>query len=231
MSKIRKVLGLPAELWCLLVTWLPGSVGSYLRFHYWRRRLKILGAGTRIDAGVHIQNPEWVTIGADSWIDRNVLILAGPPRGDRHPYTKENPNFRHTIGEVVIGERTHIAVNCVLSGIGGIQIGDCVGVASGAMVYSFSHHYKNLCEPADKHQYSFTPLARPDQQAMVLGPVVLEDHTAVGLNAVVLPGVTLGRGSWLGCSAVLAKDVPDQTVVSAGADAKTKSLADLTVKV
>ena len=231
MSKLRKVIGLPIELWGLLVTWLPGPVGLYLRFHFWRRRLKSLGVGTRIEAGVHIQNPAWVTIGSDSWIDRNALILAGPPREGRQPYTKENPNFRHAIGEVVIGERTHIAANVVLSGIGGMQIGDCVGVASGAKVYSFSHHYKNLCDAGDKHQYSFTPLARLDQQAMVLGPVVLEDHTAVGLNAVVLPGVTLGRGSWLGCGAVLAKDVPDQTLVSAGGEARTKSLEDLTVKV
>ena len=43
-------------------------------------------------------------------------------------------------------------------------------------------------------------------------PVTLEDNVWVGFNAVVLPGVTLGRGSIVGCNTVVAQDVPPYAV-------------------
>ena len=44
-------------------------------------------------------------------------------------------------------------------------------------------------------------------------PVVLEDNVWVGFDAVVLPGVRLGRGSVVGCKTVVAADVPPYAVV------------------
>lgn len=44
-------------------------------------------------------------------------------------------------------------------------------------------------------------------------PVVLEDNVWVGFGAVVMPGVTLGRGSVVGCRSVVREDVPPYAVV------------------
>ncbi len=44
-------------------------------------------------------------------------------------------------------------------------------------------------------------------------PVRLEDNVWVGFDAVVLPGVTLGRGCVLGCKTVVSRDVEPYTVV------------------
>lgn len=44
-------------------------------------------------------------------------------------------------------------------------------------------------------------------------PVVLEDNVWVGFDSVVLPGVTLGRGSVIGCKTVISEDVPPCAVV------------------
>ncbi len=228
---IRQLLGLPFDLWALLVTWLPGPIGQRLRFRYWRARLRSLGDGSVIDIGVFIQGPEYVSIGANSWIDRHVHILAGPARPGRSTLRKPNENFSGEEGEVLIGSYTHIAPFCVLSGIAGIQIGDYSGVASGAKIYSFSHHYRNLADPDDPAQYSFTPLARPDQQAMIAGPVVLGDHSAVGLGCILLPGVTIGRGAWLASGDVAGKDVPDQTLAFAKTELVQKKLDDLEIVV
>src|SRR4030095_3624507 len=44
-------------------------------------------------------------------------------------------------------------------------------------------------------------------------PIVLEDNVWVGFDAVVLPGVRLGRGSVVGCKTVVAEDVPPYAVL------------------
>jgi acetyltransferase-like isoleucine patch superfamily enzyme len=50
-------------------------------------------------------------------------------------------------------------------------------------------------------------------------PVVLEDNCWVGFGAVIMPGVTLGRGCIVGCKTIVTEDVPPYAIV-AGSDAK-----------
>ncbi len=50
-------------------------------------------------------------------------------------------------------------------------------------------------------------------------PVVIEDYVFIGTRAMILPGVTLGKGSAVGAGAVVTKSVPPFTVV-AGVPAK-----------
>lgn len=230
MKALRKLLALPGDLWQMFVTYLPGPFGYWLRWRHWRRRLRACGPGARIDVGVHFQNPEWISLGEHCWIDRFVVILAGAAGGDRITRVKENPHFRHLPGEVAIGAHSHIAPYCVISGIGGVQIGACCGIASHAAVYSYSHHYRNAQDKSDPHQYAFTPLARPDQQAMVSGPVVLEDYCAVGLHAVLLPGTTLERGAWVASGAVVSGTCAAQNLVHEERKLEHKSLQELVIK-
>jgi len=44
-------------------------------------------------------------------------------------------------------------------------------------------------------------------------PVVLEDNVWVGFDAVILPGVRLGRGSIVGSKTIIAEDVPPYAIV------------------
>lgn len=44
--------------------------------------------------------------------------------------------------------------------------------------------------------------------------VRLEDSVWIGFDAVILPGVTLGRGCVVGCKTVISEDVPPYTVVA-----------------
>lgn len=47
-------------------------------------------------------------------------------------------------------------------------------------------------------------------------PIVIEDHVWIGMNVVVLKGVTIGRGAVIGANCVVSKDVPPNgTLVSA----------------
>jgi len=44
-------------------------------------------------------------------------------------------------------------------------------------------------------------------------PVTIEDYVFVGPRAIILPGVTIGKGAVIAAAAVVTKDVPAMTVV------------------
>jgi len=230
IKRLSTIMLFPLAIWQLIITYIPGIIGFKLRHNFWKKRLRILGRNAKIDIGVHFQNPQFISIDSHAWIDRNVIVLAGPPGPKRITYIKSNTEFTLKIGEIFIGENTHIAPNCVLSGIGGIYIGKNCGVASNSAIYSFSHHYKNLNDKKDSCQYSFSPLCRIDQQSMVLGPIVIEDYCAIGLNSTVLPGSLIKKGTWVSCGSVLSGEYQEQTLVFTKQLVTKKSLEHLKIK-
>lgn len=48
--------------------------------------------------------------------------------------------------------------------------------------------------------------------AEAAAPIVIEDDVFVGMEALVLRGVTVGEGAVVGAGAVVTQDVPPQTV-------------------
>ena len=52
-----------------------------------------------------------------------------------------------------------------------------------------------------------------------MAPVVIEDDADIGVGAIILPGVRIGRGAKVGAGAVVTRDVPAYAVV-AGAPAR-----------
>ncbi|WP_254764978.1 acyltransferase [Natrinema marinum] len=62
------------------------------------------------------------------------------------------------------------------------------------------------------------------QKTELEGPT-LEDHASVGANATVLPGVTVGRGSFVAAGAVVTRDVPEETL-AVGAPATYEALPE-----
>jgi hypothetical protein len=45
-------------------------------------------------------------------------------------------------------------------------------------------------------------------------PIVVEEDCWIGMNAVIMPGVTIGRGAVVGSNAVVSRDVPPYAVVA-----------------
>lgn len=64
--------------------------------------------------------------------------------------------------------------------------------------------------------YDWHPLDRSNPSAKALSaPVVIEDDVWLGLNAVVLKGVTIGKGSIIGANSVVTRSIP-ASVIAAG---------------
>jgi acetyltransferase-like isoleucine patch superfamily enzyme len=82
-----------------------------------------------------------------------------------------------------------------------LEIGEYVGWGPGAKVLGSEH----TGLPAD------VPITRTD---LVIAPVRIGPWADVGVNAVVLPGVTVGKGAIVGAGAVVTKDVPAFAIVA-----------------
>jgi acetyltransferase-like isoleucine patch superfamily enzyme len=187
-----------------------------------------MGRGVTIGIGVKIQNPQFVSIGDDTWIDDYVIILAGPvSRGDRRIVERPNDDYLGNEGEVHIGPRCHIAPFVICSGHAGLSIGADSGVASGAKLYSLSHHVANKGEPDTReHPYLWSPRVPGNRQTLIAGPVVLQDATGVGLNSVVLPGSTIESGALVGIGVTVSGRVRGGVTVSATTPTREKDRWD-----
>ena len=110
--------------------------------------------------------------------------------------------------EVQVNDYVHIAV------AEGISIGDRVLIASKVHITDHNHgRYSGALGPSDD------PLTPPARRPLSCSPVVIEDDVWIGENAVILPGVRIGRGSIIGALSTVTKDVPAYTI-SVGSPAR-----------
>lgn len=188
-----------------LVVGVPGPTGRRLRRWWWRPRLAHLGRRVAIDQGVRFDGARWISIGDDTWIDRDVTLLAGIPRPGRE--TRHRTPADATRGLLSIGSRCHIGPFAVISGLGGLSIGDDVTISTGSKLYSLSHHYRSYARPWDR-SVGFGSMLPDDRQAMVEGPVVLEGNVGIGADCLVLPGVTIHRDAFVLPRSVVRRSLP-----------------------
>lgn len=224
MSRLRPLALLLAAVLRALPEWLvvglPGDAGIALRHAVYRRRFRHLGRDVVFEPGVRIAGAEWISIGDNCWIDQGVVLLAGPPgEGGRVIAREPNPAYAGAEGELTIGRNVHVAAGAVLSAHGGMRLGSDLTVASGARVYSLTHHHSNPLDAEDRFAYRFSSRSPAGEQALISSPVVIGDAAAVGLNAVVLPGSTIGDRAWLGALSRLRGALPEG-VIAAGCPAQ-----------
>lgn len=100
-----------------------------------------------------------------------------------------------------IGDGTWIGQQCFLHSAGGLTVGRNVGIGPGARLITSWH------TEAGRHiPVLHSPIAR--------APVEIEDDADLGVGAIVLPGVRVGKGAIVGAGAVVTHDVPAYAVVA-----------------
>lgn len=104
-------------------------------------------------------------------------------------------------GRMRIGANTWIGQGAFIHSAGDVTIGETVGIAPYVKVLTSFHTEAGRDVPI---------LAAPIE----LSPVVIEDDSDVGIGAILLPGVTVGRGAQVGAGAVVTRDVPPFAVVA-----------------
>ncbi len=212
----RRLAGALAESAGWFVVALPGGLGSRARIGYWRLRGAQIGRGVRIDPGVAIDNPRYVSIGDNVWLDRNAILIAGRPRSGRETRFVR-VDLDGLRGRIVIGSRCHIGVGVIISGLGGVRLGDDVTLAAGTKVYSLSHHYRSWTNPADDRTIfgSMAPVAR---QSVIEGVVTIGWNVGAGVDVLILPGSNIGDRTFIRPRSIVSGSWPDNSIL-AGAPA------------
>ena len=201
---IRILIKIPSEIWLLIISHFPGDTGIILRRCYWKKRLKFLGHKVKIDTGVYFQNPGFIAIDDNCWIDKNVMILAGPDKSNREKTVLRNKNYTGEPGVVFIGKNVHVGPGGILSGISaGVYISDDCGFSAGCKIFAFSHHYKSKKDPTNTRSH-FGPMASHDRQHIIEGPVWLGTNTGLALNVIVLPGASIPENCFVAINSVVS---------------------------
>ena len=136
-----------------------------------------------IEPGALIFHPENLEFGEEVYIGHYAILKA------------------YYQNKMIIGARSWIGQGAFLHSAGGITIGARVGIGPGAKIIS-SHHQR----PSDPE----IPIMEGE---LHFAPVVLEDGCDIGVGAIILPGVRVGKGAQVGAGAVVTRDVaPGATV-------------------
>tara|TARA_B100000678_G_scaffold222385_1_gene189926 strand:- start:4941 stop:5534 length:594 start_codon:yes stop_codon:yes gene_type:complete len=77
-----------------------------------------------------------------------------------------------------------------------IHIGEKVCINDGVIILTASH---DLNDPLWRHKKS---------------PIVIEDFAWIATNAIILPGVTIGKGAVVGAGAIVSKNVPPYCIAA-----------------
>jgi acetyltransferase-like isoleucine patch superfamily enzyme len=123
------------------------------------------------------------------------LILGRPlpPRVTIYPpfYTDHGLNLE-------LAERVFINQGCTFLDYAGIRLGERVMVAPKATFITVGH-----------------PVDTEDRRVWLTGgPIDVAENVWIGAGATILPGVTIGRDSVIAAGAVVADDVPAQSLVT-----------------
>lgn len=102
--------------------------------------------------------------------------------------------------KVEIGDNTIINVGTTVGGQCGVKIGKDVLIGYNVHIVSQHHEYR----------YPNIPIRK---QGYYGAPIVIEDNVWIGANAVILPGVRVGKGAVIGANVVVTRNVKPFTVV------------------
>ena len=114
--------------------------------------------------------------------------------------------INNAVGDVVSGNFSRIGIHSTV--IGPVTIGSHVNLAQGITVTALNHNFST------KDKFI-------DEQGVATSPIVIEDDVWIGANAVILPGVRIGRHSVIAAGAVVNRDVPPYSL-AVGVPAQVK---------
>ena len=111
----------------------------------------------------------------------------------------EPPFFCDYGYNIYAGHRVFFNFNCIVLDVCAVQIGSNVMFGPGVHIYTATHP-KEFVKRRDVFEFG--------------KPVSIGDDSWIGGQVVILPGVNIGHRCIIGAGAVIAKDVPGDTIVN-----------------
>jgi len=105
--------------------------------------------------------------------------------------------LNNAVGDLIIGDYTRVGLRNTI--IGPVTIGNHVNLAQNITVSGLNHNFENVNIPID-------------EQGVSTSPITIEDDVWIGANAVILPGVTIGKHSVVAAGSIVGKSIPAYSV-------------------
>lgn len=206
LGKKNIFLFIAYELVNLLFSWVPGSLGFFLRKISYRPLFGSVGKGVVFGRNITFRHPHKINIGENCFIDDNAVLDA---KGEANQGIRIGNNVyigRNTIlsckeGSIYLDDFCNLSANCSLLSETEIRLGK----------YCFLAGY---CYLVAGGNHSFE---RPDvpimfQPSVSKGGIRIEEDVWLGAGAIVLDGVSIGKGSVVGAGSVVTNSLPEYTI-------------------
>ncbi len=176
-----------------------------------------IGASSNIKLGNNVifKNYPSIRVAKDSKlvIGDHVLINSSNKHYHANMYAPVKILIDRKGASVEIGNHTRIHGSC-LHAYKRIVIGKNCLIAANCQIFD-----------GNGHDVSFTDPSNRINTTGKVAPVHIEDNVWIGLNVVILPGVTIGQGSVIAANSVVHKDIPPMCIAG-GNPAKIIKYAD-----
>jgi len=150
---------------------------------YWGRKFRSCGENLRVGQQVTIVNPRGIAVGNKAQLGRGSILGA-----------KEG-------GRLKIGDGFCLGQNSVVdASYGYIEIGNGCLISRNVYVTANIYSYERLDCPI---RY----------QGHTAGRIIIGDYVWIGVGAVILPGIKIGKNAIVGAGAVVTHDVKEATIV------------------
>lgn len=116
-------------------------------------------------------------------------------------------------GEIAIGEYCYVGEQSHIWSARKINIGNRVLISHSVNIFDSLTHPIN---PRERHQHYLGIITNGHPERLNLGeaPVQIDDDVWIGCQAIILRGVTIGKGAIVAAGAVVTKDVPPLCIVA-----------------
>ena len=109
-------------------------------------------------------------------------------------------------GYLKISNNVHIGSFCHLVSTGGIEIHDFAGLSQGVKIYSASDDFSG--------KYMTNPTVQKQFTNVKIKKVIINKHSIIGANSVILPGVIIKDGVAVGALSLVSKSLKSWTIYS-----------------
>jgi acetyltransferase-like isoleucine patch superfamily enzyme len=173
-----------------------------------RRSAHVKGERTQLGKSAVIdniqRNAEAITLGENSIVLGQLLV------------------FAHG-GKIKLGDNCFIGENSRIWSAESISIGNRVLISHDVNVFDNDTHPFDFAE-RHRHFLAIASAGHPKELDLGEMPVIVEDDAWIAAKAIVLKGVTIGRGAVVGAGAVVTRDVAPFTVVAGNPARVVRSL-------
>jgi len=166
------------------------QIRSFTALTMQRKRFSSHGSG-------EFQPSDLKGIGENVIFERGVMVFhAGNISIGNNVYVGHKTILKgYHLNEMIIGDDTWIGQDCFFHSAGGIVIGNEVGIGPKVSIITSQHRPDEKEESVLFSKLEFLS-------------VTLEDGCDIGVNATILPGVTVGKGAIIAAGAVVNRSVP-----------------------